>query len=59
MIHLLAKWFVDNYKDYHNPATRRGYGILCGVMGICLNLLQSIAKLIVGLLAGSVARTCA
>ncbi|MBR1704297.1 MAG: cation transporter [Clostridia bacterium] len=55
MIHLLAKWLIDNYKDYQDPATRRGYGILCGVMGICLNLLQSVAKLIVGLLAGSVA----
>ncbi|MBQ8469882.1 MAG: cation diffusion facilitator family transporter, partial [Clostridia bacterium] len=55
MIHLLAKWFVDNYKDYQNPATRRGYGILCGVVGICLNLLQSVAKLMVGVLAGSVA----
>lgn len=55
MINLLAKWFIDNYKDYQSPAVRRGYGILCGVMGICLNLLQSIAKLIVGLLAGSVA----
>lgn len=55
MINLLAKWLVDNYKDYQNPATRRGYGMLCGVMGICLNLLQSILKFVVGLLAGSVA----
>ena len=59
MIDLLARRFIDNYKDCQSPAVRRGYGILCGVMGICLNLLQSIAKLIVGLLAGSVARTCA
>lgn len=55
MIKLLARWFIDNYNDYTSPAVRRGYGSLCGVVGICLNLLQSIAKFVVGLLAGSVA----
>ncbi len=55
MIQLLAKFFVPNYKDYANPAVRRGYGTLCGIMGICLNLLQSITKLLAGWLAGSVA----
>lgn len=55
MIQLLAKYFVPNYKDYANPAVRRGYGTLCGVIGICLNLLQSITKLLAGWLAGSVA----
>ena len=55
MIRLLAKYFVKDYKNYANPATRRGYGTLCGIMGICLNLLQSIAKFVVGWLAGSVA----
>ena len=55
MIRLLAKYFVKDYKNYANPAARRGYGTLCGIMGICLNLLQSIAKFVVGWLAGSVA----
>lgn len=55
MIQLLAKLLWNNYKDYHDPVIRRGYGALCGIMGICLNLLQSISKLIVGWLAGSVA----
>ncbi len=55
MIQLLAKLFVKDYKNYTNPATRRGYGTLCGVMGICLNLLQSILKFVVGILASSVA----
>ncbi len=55
MIQLLAKLFVKDYKNYTNPATRRGYGTLCGVMGICLNLLQSLTKFLVGFLASSVA----
>ena len=38
MIRLLAKYFVKDYKNYANPATRRGYGSLCGIMGICLLL---------------------
>ncbi len=57
MIRLLAKYFVKDYKNYANPATRRGYGTLCGIMGICLNLLQSIAKFVVGWLAGTRMRT--
>ena len=55
MIKLLAKQTVPNYTDTHDPAVRRGYGTLCGIMGICLNILQSLAKLIAGWLAGSVA----
>lgn len=55
MIKLLARYTIQNHNDLHDPAVRRGYGILCGVMGICLNLLQSIAKLVAGWLAGSVA----
>ncbi len=55
MIQLLARLFLNDYKNYADPAVRRGYGTLCGIMGICLNLLQSIAKLLAGWLAGSVA----
>lgn len=55
MIQLLAKLFLKDYKNYANPAVRRGYGTLCGVMGICLNLLQSLTKFLVGILASSVA----
>ena len=54
MIQLLAKLFLNDHTNYHDPAVRRGYGALCGVMGVCLNLLQSLSKLIVGWLAGSV-----
>ncbi|MBR5753205.1 MAG: cation transporter, partial [Clostridia bacterium] len=55
MIQLLARFTIQNHTDLHDPSVRRGYGTLCGVMGICLNLLQSIAKLVAGWLAGSVA----
>ncbi|MBR5753764.1 MAG: cation transporter [Clostridia bacterium] len=55
MIQLLARFTIQNHTDLHDPAVRRGYGVLCGIMGIFLNLLQSVAKLIAGGLAGSVA----
>ena len=55
MIQLLAKLFVKDYKNYDNPAVRRGYGTLCSVTGIVLNFLQSFLKLLAGWLAGSVA----
>lgn len=55
MIRLLAKLFVKNYQDFHDPAVRRGYGALCSLTGIFLNLLQSVLKLLAGFFAGSVA----
>lgn len=55
MIQLLARLFLNDYKNYSSPAVRRGYGMLCSITGICLNLLQSILKFVVGILASSVA----
>ena len=55
MIQLLARIFLKNRDD---PAKRReGYGILCGAVGIVLNLLLFAGKLIAGLLSGSIAVT--
>lgn len=55
MISILSKIFIKNNKDYSNPQTRSSYGVLCGFMGIFLNILLAIIKFIAGSLSGSVA----
>ena len=55
MIRLLAKRFVPSPDDYQNPKTRTGYGILCSVVGIALNILLAGIKFTAGLLSGSIA----
>ncbi|MBR4012681.1 MAG: cation transporter, partial [Clostridia bacterium] len=57
MIKLLCKLFVKNYQDVKDPAVRRSYGMLMSVVGIAVNLLLSSAKLVVGLLSGSISVT--
>ena len=39
MITLLTKLFIKDPASYSSPAVRRAYGVLCGAVGICLNLL--------------------
>lgn len=55
MVGLLAKLCIRNHTAYKDPAVRKGYGILCSVMGIVLNLCLTAVKLIAGFLSGSVA----
>ena len=56
MIRLLGKKFVPAGKDT-DPSVRSAWGILCGIVGICLNLLLFAGKLAAGLLSGSIAIT--
>lgn len=55
MVHWLAKLFVRDFENTSDPAVRRAYGILCGVLGIVLNALLFAAKYLAGALTGSVA----
>ncbi len=57
MIELLAKCFIKNREQTGDPAVRRAYGQLCGLVGIGLNLLLFAGKLFAGSLSGSVAIT--
>lgn len=57
MITFLSSLFLKNHKDYHNPVVRQAYGILCGSVGIGLNILLFLGKWIAGLLSGSIAIT--
>lgn len=54
MITLLSRIFISNHQEYTNPAVRRSYGQLTGILGICLNILLFAGKYLAGLLSSSV-----
>lgn len=55
MTTLLLKLFVKDYENTKNAEVRARYGTFAGAVGIVTNLAVSLAKLIVGILAASVA----
>ncbi len=57
MLKFLAKLFIKTPREYDDPVTRRAYGVLCGAVGILLNILLFAGKFIAGSLAKSVAVT--
>ena len=57
MITLLSHLFIKNHDDVTNPAVRRAYGQLCGIVGIALNLVLFVGKFFAGTVSGSVAIT--
>ncbi len=54
MTGLLVKLFVRDSENIKSPAVRRAYGTLASVVGIILNLLIAGAKVIVGVIFGSI-----
>lgn len=57
MVTFLAKIFIKNPLDYHSGAVRQAYGMLCGTVGILLNILLFAGKWLAGTLSGSIAIT--
>ena len=57
MLKFLEKLSIKTPREYDDPATRRAYGVLCGAVGILLNILLFAGKFIAGSLAKSVAVT--
>ena len=57
MISFLARRLIKNSADVTDPAVRQAYGVLCGVAGICFNVLLFALKLLAGTLSGSIAVT--
>ncbi|MCH5338286.1 MAG: cation transporter [Acetatifactor sp.] len=57
MITLLSRLFIKNHSDIKNPSVRRAYGMLCGALGIGLNLILSLGKFVAGVLSGSISIT--
>ena len=57
MIALLTRWFIKDRDNVTDPAVRRAYGSLCGIVGIALNLLLFAGKFFAGIISGSIAVT--
>lgn len=57
MVELLARFFIKDRNDVKNPAVRQKYGVLCGAVGIALNILLFIGKIFAGLISNSIAIT--
>ena len=55
MIHFLIRLFIGKNKDASDTKVRSKYASLAGFTGIIVNILLFVGKLIIGLLAGSVA----
>lgn len=55
MVTLFVQLFLGKNPDATDPATRGKYASLAGGTGIALNILLFIGKLVLGLIAGSVA----
>ena len=57
MIQLLSSLFIKDRKNYSSPQVRQAYGMLCGAVGIGLNILLFFGKWLAGTLSGSIAIT--
>lgn len=57
MITLLSRLFIKNNKEYKDAGVRKAYGMLCGSVGIFLNLCLFGLKFLAGSISGSIAIT--
>ncbi len=55
MTNLLIKLFVKDYKNTSNGGVREKYGSLSSFVGIAVNIILALVKLLLGLLTASVA----
>ncbi len=57
MITLLTRLFIKDRENTTAPGVRQSYGMLCGAVGIGLNLLLFAGKFFAGMFSGSIAIT--
>ena len=55
MVILLIKILVNDYNNTGDDRVRRGYGVVCGTVGILLNIVLCCVKVFAGMLSGSIA----
>ncbi len=55
MVSLLIKILVNDYNNTGDDRVRRGYGVVCGTVGILLNIVLCCVKVFAGMLSGSIA----
>ena len=57
MVTLLSRIFIKNREETTDPIVRQAYGMLCGSVGILLNILLFIGKFLAGTISNSIAIT--
>ncbi|MDO5136261.1 MAG: cation diffusion facilitator family transporter [Eubacteriales bacterium] len=57
MISFLSRFLIKNRTDVSSPTVRQAYGMLCGAVGIGLNILLFLGKWLAGTISGSIAIT--
>ena len=57
MVTLLSRLLIKNHEQVSDPSVRRQYGVLCGGVGIALNILLFFGKFFAGTISGSIAIT--
>lgn len=57
MISFLSRILIPDYQNTASPSVRQAYGMLCGAVGIGLNILLFLGKFLAGILSGSIAIT--
>ena len=57
MVTLLAKLFIRDHENVTDCGVRQAYGVLCGIVGICFNLILFTIKALAGLFSHSIAIT--
>ena len=57
MIRFLSKIFIHDSENYQSPEVRQKYGMLCGIVGIALNVILFAGKWVAGMVSGSIAIT--
>ncbi len=57
MIRLFARIFIKNREHCELPEVRQAYGVLCGAVGIGLNILLFVGKFLAGMISSSIAIT--
>lgn len=55
MVSLLARILIRNRENTDDPEVRKAYGMLCGAVGIVLNILLFAGKALAGFFSGSIA----
>lgn len=54
MTELFVRLFVKNKDDVQNPQVRTAYGVLASIVGICLNIMLFLIKIVSGMLVNSI-----
>ena len=57
LITLLRRFFIKDFENYKDAEVRRGYGTLCSIVGIMLNILLFAGKYFAGVVTNSIAIT--